>query len=242
MTTLPSFLEPSSNASACVCERAHYSVTNEDYVCVYDNAEIYPMTHSAIWITYLTLSELFVKVIPSFLLVVLNVWMIQDFNASIRRRRKLKASCFTISKSELFGDVGTEVDEKVTVVKGEGPVEIQGWRQRISSFFVKEKDDEENVSEAKNEESESGIYESSSDSSCSEGDDDVFELPKDSTPSPDTSTTTRGRRRFSRVVLVSAAGRKRHSRKLKERYTARSASRFLPDHVPKMVQQMQRDT
>ena len=53
------------------------SLTEEEYICIYDNEEILPMTHSVVWMTYTILVEIFMKIGPCILLVTLNIMMIQ---------------------------------------------------------------------------------------------------------------------------------------------------------------------
>ena len=64
------------------------------------------------WIVYVVLAELFVKILPSFLLVSLNALMINRFHKVIERRSVMRAKCFVegSSKLSLIADI-TDIRE-----------------------------------------------------------------------------------------------------------------------------------
>lgn len=84
----------------CKCEKSHDE--NGGFTCVYIGEEVESITESTVWITYVVLTEIMMRIGPCILLVTLNIRMIQDFNESLRRRRQLMASCFSVTSSALF--------------------------------------------------------------------------------------------------------------------------------------------
>ncbi|XP_059083889.1 probable G-protein coupled receptor B0563.6 [Tigriopus californicus] len=84
----------------CKCEKSQDE--NGGFTCVYIGEEVESVTESAVWITYVVLIEIMMRIGPCVLLVTLNIRMIQDFNESLRRRRQLMASCFSVTSSALF--------------------------------------------------------------------------------------------------------------------------------------------
>lgn len=102
----------STEAPVCQCTTSPNSWTeDEEYVCIYDNEEIIPMTHSMVWITYTVLCEVFMKIGPCILLVVLNVIMIQVCMTEFPIRQCLRCNeDFFMSGFQRFCTETTEID------------------------------------------------------------------------------------------------------------------------------------
>ena len=106
----------------CVGERGRSGGDDDDdddhTTCYYESSVSGNVGESPMWLAYVVLCELAMRVLPCLLLVVLNFLMVRDFNVSMRRRKKLKAAVFTVSRSSIFERVDPAV-RGMTVTKEE---------------------------------------------------------------------------------------------------------------------------
>ncbi len=105
----------------CVGERGRSGGDDDDgdhTTCYYESSVSGNVGESPMWLAYVVLCELAMRVLPCLLLVALNFLMVRDFNVSMRRRKKLKAAVFTVSRSSIFERVDPAV-RGMTVTKEE---------------------------------------------------------------------------------------------------------------------------
>jgi len=92
--------------SSCLCEErsegSGEGLTGAGYTCYYEAGVQEEVASSAIWRTYIVLCELFMRFLPCLILTGLTIFMARDFHVSLRRRRKLMATVFTISGNTIF--------------------------------------------------------------------------------------------------------------------------------------------
>ena len=95
----------------CVGERGRSNGDDDDdhTTCYYESSVSGNVGESPMWLAYVVLCELAMRVLPCLLLVALNFLMVRDFNVSMRRRKKLKAAVFTVSRSSIFERVDPAV-------------------------------------------------------------------------------------------------------------------------------------
>lgn len=95
----------------CMTEAAIMNITSlnishvieGEAICSYKREEISDLNSSPIWFAYLIIVELLVRLGPIVVLITLNIFMIRDFNVSIRRRKKMRATRFVQrTSSKLF--------------------------------------------------------------------------------------------------------------------------------------------
>ena len=121
----------------CVGERGRSGGEDDDdgdhTTCYYESSVSGNVGESPMWLAYVVLCELAMRVLPCMLLVALNFLMVRDFNVSMRRRKKLKAAVFTVSKSSIFERVDPAV-RGMTVTKEEEEEETKVPRRKTKKL------------------------------------------------------------------------------------------------------------
>ncbi len=120
----------------CVGERGRSGGDDDDgdhTTCYYESSVSGNVGESPMWLAYVVLCELAMRVLPCLLLVALNFLMVRDFNVSMRRRKKLKAAVFTVSRSSIFERVDPAV-RGMTVTKEEEEEETKVPRRKTKKL------------------------------------------------------------------------------------------------------------
>ena len=88
----------------CKCPEVPDSIgISGNNTCFYHERVLTEVTDTSLWRAYKIIREVMVRIGPTLLLIVLNVAIIRNFNKSVQRRKKLRASHFVQrSSSQLF--------------------------------------------------------------------------------------------------------------------------------------------
>jgi len=116
----------STSESPCSCEE-HRDHAEEGYTCFYDKGVQRGVAESEVWRTYIVLCELLMRLIPCATLAFLTTAMARDFHVSLRRRRKLMASVFTISGSSIFPAEMLQSEKELLLREKKVPKENEKW-------------------------------------------------------------------------------------------------------------------
>lgn len=106
--------------------------------CMYQTVVRNGMLGGSPWVTYVILTELMLKILPSILLLILNFLMAERYYQAVERRAKLRASSFVSGSSQLmsvenYPTVERSFDKKRTNQKDKKQTLAQGCSQKAKS-------------------------------------------------------------------------------------------------------------